>query len=407
MSTTAVDKSAPMYTWTFKEKSLIIRFFLWIYGKDQKDKLTFCRLFWGVVCSPVTGTLVLLARTLMLIWSGLGWLVATPLEWYGDRSVNRQMAKRARKRELVNAQKEVWRKWREPLKGSDIYFTEGFVEVTYWRDPHRSYRQWKYPLMSAPPLIPPWEQPEAEPVEAGPSIATRIMESVAAFFDHISAWFQEHPGIGRGWERTTTIAGRLLVRFVFYPLMWLIPAAVISGALYLIYEHREGPWHVITSAWDHVFHFFAYSIPHGFTHFLALAGVDILRVLVSFAVAGVLIVGLMYLVYAADKGAAALDGPEKPSRVGMALDRILGQYSPVQKDPGRLAIAAGKVVTGFGRVLGWIAMGFGMVFFAIGYALWVIARSAGRSALFVTRFFIEGHHSVKYRTCPRIKVTSE
>jgi hypothetical protein len=44
--------SGPNYTWTFSEKSWIIRFYLWLTEGD-KDQISFCKLFWAVLFFPL------------------------------------------------------------------------------------------------------------------------------------------------------------------------------------------------------------------------------------------------------------------------------------------------------------------------------------------------------------------
>jgi hypothetical protein len=46
-----------MHTWTLKRNSKMIKFYSWLYLEETTkehslSKLTFCRLFWGIVCSP-------------------------------------------------------------------------------------------------------------------------------------------------------------------------------------------------------------------------------------------------------------------------------------------------------------------------------------------------------------------
>lgn len=78
---------APIHTWTMKRNSKLIRFYLWFYANgpygtglkfsDELDKslakLTFCRLFWAVVCAPFIVALTigfgpLIGIVLLAIW---------------------------------------------------------------------------------------------------------------------------------------------------------------------------------------------------------------------------------------------------------------------------------------------------------------------------------------------------
>ena len=50
-------QSELLHVWTVKEDSRMIRFYKWLYSENVST-LTFCKLFWAMVCSPIVLVLV-------------------------------------------------------------------------------------------------------------------------------------------------------------------------------------------------------------------------------------------------------------------------------------------------------------------------------------------------------------
>lgn len=86
------------YVWSLKKDSKLLRYYKWIYTNNTTDSylntLTFCKLFWGVVASPV-----------VLIFWGIVTLITRAIDWLPDRKVKGEAAKvaKARKNKSKNS----------------------------------------------------------------------------------------------------------------------------------------------------------------------------------------------------------------------------------------------------------------------------------------------------------------
>ncbi len=174
---------APTHNWTLPRQSKLIRFYIWFYvkapfGLDFDDRregeitrslstLTFCRLFWAVVCAPFLTLLVIVLLPLIALIATIVWIVGKVKDRRAN--VSRQ------ERRVVAA---------------------------------------------------------AERVTKGPNIFQRVLTAVGNFFDHIAAFFQNHPKVGQFLGGVGTV------------LMWtifvVIPLAVIGFVTYEIVAHLNG-----------------------------------------------------------------------------------------------------------------------------------------------------------------------
>jgi hypothetical protein len=72
-----------LHTWELDENSWLIRFYDFWYDHPSHDTLSFCKLFWAVICAPLMGIM---------------WLVILPVmkivEWFSSRSEKSKPSKR-------------------------------------------------------------------------------------------------------------------------------------------------------------------------------------------------------------------------------------------------------------------------------------------------------------------------
>ena len=93
-----IDPYEPQYTWTFNEKSLLIRSYLWVYEPSNPKSTSFCRLFWSMVCMPLMLPLRLFLIAIHLIavagvavGRGIAWPVKQiPFDRYAEAWSSRQ-----------------------------------------------------------------------------------------------------------------------------------------------------------------------------------------------------------------------------------------------------------------------------------------------------------------------------
>lgn len=148
--------NAPIHNWSMSKESKLIRFYLWLYSTPESTdkslaKLTFCRLFWAVVCSPITIPAILF----------LAAVIRT-----GDFVVARMPRKSKEQKKII-------------------------LEKRLARMDAKS--------------------------AAGPGWASRFIDKVGDITDHVSAFFQKHPGIGKTFVYPFLVLGEVLfaLRFVF------------------------------------------------------------------------------------------------------------------------------------------------------------------------------------------------
>lgn len=174
-----------MYNWSFSKDSKLIRFYMALYSEKtdpSQEKITFCKLFWGIIASPAV--LVLAGIVYGAIGMGhffRGAYRMLPEKTYVAPTAKELMAKEAQKEADVQRRRE--RKARMQARAN---------AVSTW---------------------------------------------VAAFADKVSAFFQHLSFILRpaGW----------VIRRVGILIALLVPTAATSYLGYYVDTHLTGGWHVL------------------------------------------------------------------------------------------------------------------------------------------------------------------
>lgn len=464
-----VNPYEPQYTWTFDERALLIRTYLWVYQPSDPKNTTFCRLFWSTVCMP----LMLPLRLLLVLFSALAWtakMVGTGIAWpirqipieeyRAMLNKRRERAQKARAEALYRAGIEKAKKElaikEERAKTIRLRMEQEDLGWYLWLNVYNGEMPPPKPRpeMPAAAMTPVPKTKIDKPKREGPSIQEKFATSVAERADKISAFFQERPGIGKSIDRFFTKLGRIIVRFVFYPLMVLIPLTFVSFVGYEGWEHRKG----LGSGTESV------AVPTG--HGVAQAGAASWEAIVALcvaAVAGLLVmITIGWVVMKIDKWSEGsfTDGSiPKPkekvvlhqqSAVGAHVNRatavawvgakgvgrgvafgaeffgrfLMEFFGSLGGPMGKVAVVIGKVCVGSAmgivfaaRIIWWAAvhvgrgialtfMGIAACFAAIFGLIGAAGKSIGGASTTTGKFFIMGHHTLKSRTCPKIVITS-
>jgi hypothetical protein len=354
-----------------------MRFYLWLYKADREN-ISFCRLFWGMLVSPIS----LLIRLIGLLLKGIAVAITWPFFTIAE-------ANRNHKRKQVAKNRAWWENWKKEAQAQAVYISGSEVYVTFKNDKRghqHPYRSWDRPEVSfdPPPYVKVEEAELVEPVRNAPQ---RFADAVAAMADHIVAYFQDRPGIGQRINAITTVAGRVFVRCM-YPFMILVPLAAVSYAGYEVWEHRSGPLRFGHCVWGD-------SI-NGLNTALDSAWKPVLFSLIS-GLGALIVVGFIcWILMAAEK----LGPPPEDTK----MYYVMGAGKPAP----RVAVLAGKGLSYSVQGLGWVLISLIAmpIYWFCKYIIVPIALGLGHGARNTYRFFELGHHSVKNRTCPRIEVKS-
>lgn len=79
------DASKFLHTWSLSKDSWLLKFYLFWYPIAERDQITFCKLFWAVVCAPFMG--------IAWIGIGIGLAIIAPFIWIHDKYEDRQLGK--------------------------------------------------------------------------------------------------------------------------------------------------------------------------------------------------------------------------------------------------------------------------------------------------------------------------
>jgi hypothetical protein len=361
-----------MYTWSFSERSLLIKFYLWLYmiDKERRQQTTFCKLWWGMLLSPfflpirlvisivfaVISFFNLIKRLCHNIWY-MDVLVArrnASLDRQNARDSERSLAKRLLRKELER--KECERRCEERLAWSFMAF-------------------YNYDEQGPPP-------PKI-------SLPSRILDVVSERADKIVAFTQAHPEIGEKVNATVTVVSKTFVRCVFYPLMVLIPTAIIALGGFFVYKHWHGPAVALRDAWHNA---------------LGWAW-DVLRIALPLAglMIGVMVVSLSFIFLGCwlmlkfepkEQTNGYIPKPHPPGKPARIMADGWKLLQPrVEHRLDRIGLGVWRVSVVIAKVIAFIFKPLGMLFYYIGLAF-----------VGTFKFMIEGHHAVKNRTCPRIEI---
>lgn len=454
-----------LYTWTFSRKSLIIRFYLWVYEAPH-DSVTFCKLFWGMVCSPLTLPVRLFVGVARLLRMGLHAIalcidkIISPgldqAKGVRDEIRERREAKAAAIKLALRQRKEEEQlcelicfmlglpqpppRWTGDPKKVAKHIANQAREAARFEE-ERLRKEEKERLDAEEKARIEAERLERERLAAlmpkRVPVTERIAAAVALRVDKMVAWWQAHPQIGITTDVVCTKIGRFFVRGVFYPAMVAVPLGVFSFLGYLGWEHRSG----------------FTGVGHGFGH-ATLVVLDVIwKPALLFLAAFIGFILFMTAVLWLSWKASAIQptgnydvGPVQDLRLWKGRDRsgtpskmglIYKQGWDHLSDKGGLAfdrvfknaetgaVRAYRVLTPVGHVIsasidgvGWglcmVGKGVRLSYRALIFTLvsivttfLAIIQLLVRSMQSTSKFFVIGHHAVKYRTCPRIRITAE
>ena len=332
------------YAWTFSRRSLVIRFFLWLYQMNPKS-LNFCKFFWGMILSPITLPL----RLIILLMTGIVvtlMVVARAFVWVGGAITDTRpfaaagevMDRRDRRRResmLARVMAKARREDEEHLATRICYESYGGV----------------------------FQGPKPK----GPSAPSLFAAFIAKRADKTVAYFQERPQIGKTVDVAMGWVGKFLVRCIFYPLMILVPLSAFAWFAWLFAQHASGVASGFSTAWD--------ASIHGVHVAWGVAALDLgIAIGLMVAFIGMIVLG----VWLTGRGEENSDREREPF-VLRAVELVL--LTPIEKTADGFLWC----ITMTCRPL--VSLGHGL-------------RSVGI-------FFIIGHHALKSRTCPRIEITED
>ena len=194
---------------------------------------------------------------------------------------------------------------------------------------------------------------EQGPKPKKPPPTAKVADAVGTGADHVAA-FMQRPKV----DAAMSLMGKFFVRCVFYPLMILVPTAAFMLLLWTVVSHVNG----------------------------VATGLHATFVTPANAIGGAAAVSWWYIVMVA-LGSAALSG------LIAGAFWIVGKMDSIPERPPRPpspVVQAAKVPFKVG-----------------GHAVKHGACATGRGLRTTGKFFVIGHHSVKYRTCPRIHITQD
>lgn len=322
-----------LYTWTFSRKSLIIRYYLWLYNPDDYS-VTFCKLFWGIVCSPLTLPIQLfimfvagIYKSTVAVAHGVNW-VATETPPAKRMQQARALAKN-RKYEARQLERHA-KFLRDSQYLEELQLGYDILYLSYGG------------AMQGP----------RPPKPKKPSTPSKVADGVGSGADHIAAWMQI-PAV----DRAMSLIGKFFVRCVFYPIMIAVPLAAVGFVAWVMAAHVDGLSSGFHTTW---------AVP---THAVGGAAVASWQdVLIVLGISAFLSVIMYFGLIVVDKHLET------------------GYSKEPQVIPGRVAQVVVVPFKATGRVT---KRGFCKV---------------GRGFASTGKFFVIGHHTVKYRTCPRIKI---
>lgn len=432
----APDPSKHLYTWTFSKRGLLIRYFLWLYEADQKS-MTFCRFFWGMVCSPVTlpvrltksffhGTRIVLRTSGRLGLKALAissfWLASRRTIVQIRGKLNQLHASYVASR-LAHSQKK-----REALyRQAELEAQRNAALVKAWNE--REHEEW---------LARRIHETEYGGIEQGPrpvvprrpSLQTRLADGLGKQVDTIVAWFQDHPKVLAG-------ISKFITRGVFYPLAFIIPAGILSFVGWQIDLHTGGLFgasHVVWSSTINGLVIAFCSTGSGLWQAVRVAGPLVLYAIGIGLGVTVLFCGTLWIMVKLDEkdarevealvgtGEYAYKQPDGDLRAAPdslfflkardSVDRrleggkqLLGaaerKFAPAAAFAGLGLVFAGrKLFKGFSKVGNSVAT----VADLGARGLNAGAVKTGNTIKQTGSFFALAHHSIKYRTCPRIEI---
>ncbi len=355
MSTDVVAKD-PMYTWTFSHRSLLIRLYLWVYAPDNPSSTTFCKLFWGTILTPITLPLTILIKMSGYAIKGVVWL------------------------------------------GRHSGVPQIFRMLDHWQDRRIAARRTEFDRR--------YEEPEpprvvvVTPVPKKPNVPTKIVVWTSHQADKVVAYFQEHPEITEKANVVMGYTGKFFVRCVFYPLMILVPTAAFAFVAWQIEMHWHGPANGLL--------WFGHELLHYAWRMLELVGLWALLCVGAFAGLTILIVGSCWMSVQYDKMfPSKYGGPSSIAAIPSSREswRRKEDAGIVYQGGHIMAERWGDSLATAGNVVVWPFKMVGLALVGILMVLWTIACAFGRGTRNTGRFMVAGHHTVKYRTCPRITIT--
>lgn len=456
----------PIHEWTFSRKSLLIRFYLWLYEADG-NSVTFCRLFWGIVCSPITFPVRLVVNVFRGIRKGLGFLgraidklVSPGLGMVETLIDKREEAKKAAEK----AERD--RRYAEMEDESNFSFfirhgEAAFKHLNMTPEEEAAYRIRKLEYeaeqkraqelrIEARRLEEEESQRKEEEArlrrEAAAEAArlaaqkTPLTEKIAAFFarqaDKVAAWFQAHPQVGANLDSFFTVVGKVFVRGVFYPLMVAIPIAAFGGLGFLVFLHIHGLIAALSGGGGSIGSGIATAFRAAWFPITALVGGAITFMAVF--------TGAMYLASKAPikepnyyvGPVRDLRGQKKPKKntplrrtwrsgwnnvdayaeaifdkiaggAEVGASRIWKVTAPGAKVAfhGAQKFANGTTVAGRGVKAVFKAIGSSIAFLVLGVI--ALFQVAGQGLATTGKFLVIAHHATKSRSCPRITILPE
>lgn len=416
MSSWAPDPNKHLYTWTFTKRGFLIRYFLWLYEADQKA-MTFCRFFWGMVCSPlvlpirlakvglhVTG--VTIVFSVQRIGMSIRWVNQRPTivaiktkaaQLHASYDASRQTHS-AKVRRKLDAKLEIAERRKIAI------YREEFLRRNQEHEAEEINRLEYGGTYQGP-----------RPVQ--PSIQTNIADGLGRGVDHVVAWFQAHPKIIAG-------TSKVITRGVFYPLAFIIPTGSVSLTGYELYEHRHGAIGPFHGAWSDVICGVAIAAKEiGGALWLTLrtAGPVLMYTVLTGIGMSIMIVGALWLM-------VKLDGPhyyedpdgdlrEAPDslffvRARASVDRRMeksGEFFDRRLAPVFTGSVHGLATVGR-KMFHGTAKAAKVAVVPVVVASRQVERGAVQTAHAVKTtgsFFAVAHHAIKYRTCPRIEITED
>jgi len=406
-SSWAPDPKNHAYVWTFTKRSLMMRYFLWLYEADQ-TAMTFCRFFWGMVCSPIALPIRLAKGLLRLTWDVSKLIcrgIAATVRWTRTRPMIKLIRMKAG--ELLSnlsTSRRVYLQRKEAIRWAE---KEAIIAARHRRSEEERLAEWYCDTYRLTYQGPP------------PSVQTKIANSAGERVDRIVAWFQAHPQII---ARTS----KVITRGIFYPLAFLIPTSAVAFMGFEAYEHSSGWLGAMHYAWSDTFSGLALAFKGlGAALWMALrvAG-PMVGLAIGYGVGlSILMLGSLWIMVKLDGRhdrrwdammagrTYGIDAREAPDSVFFlkaraSLDKRLGRAAHA------LSPAAHVTSRGFALFGRGIAKGASRVASGVSTAASVAGRGtvamAGGTAQSVHRtrsFFAVAHHAIKYRTCPRIEIT--
>jgi hypothetical protein len=332
---------------------------------------------------------VTFGRSIKLAGRGIGWVLEAvlgpPFDWLGERLDRRSAASRLRAKERRDAwEAMMMERAREDVLGWEICMLLGLT--TQGPRPQK------------------------------PNTPSKVATAIARFADGVVAFWQAHPRIGLRTDAVASFVGRALVRWVFYPLCVLVPVATFAWVGLQIDHHYHGLIGAVHAVWSNPvnwLHVAWSSIANG----VHLAWTHVLVYMAASIGAGLalmfLMIGTLWMclklddwsvgsakhhwtdIGASDYHPPSLDLRSDPIASGTTFsfrvkDMLSRRATPILS---KVAQPLKVGMTGMGRGIGAVGKGTGHRALAVGHGTKSTAK-----------FFVVGHHAIKDRTCPRIRI---